>query len=92
MLQGYPAIYRTNEVAFFLRLFFSRVGWGRSTNRRAMFAIGAKQTFVNWTEWQNQTAYAVNALKVMVVRVSRMPAMQCTFSLTKWPMSVPASA
>ena len=30
-----------------------------------------------------------NALKVMMVRVSWMPGMLCTFSLTKWPMSVP---
>jgi hypothetical protein len=29
-----------------------------------------------------------NALKVMMVRVSWMPGMVCTFSLTKWPMSV----
>ena len=32
-----------------------------------------------------------NALKVMMVRVSWMPGMVCTFSLTKWPMSVAAS-
>ncbi len=32
-----------------------------------------------------------NALKVMIVRVSWMPGMVCTFSLTKWPMSVPSS-
>src|SRR5215211_3506386 len=31
-----------------------------------------------------------NALKVMMVRVSLMPGMVCTFSLTKWPMSVSA--
>ena len=31
------------------------------------------------------------ALKVMMVRVSWMPAMVCTFSLTKCPMSVPSS-
>ena len=30
-----------------------------------------------------------NALKVRMVRVSWMPGMVCTFSLTKWPMSVP---
>ncbi len=32
-----------------------------------------------------------NALKVMMVRVSWMPGMICTFSFTKWPMSVPVS-
>ena len=32
-----------------------------------------------------------NALKVMMVRVSWMPGMTCTFSFTKWPMSVPVS-
>ena len=32
-----------------------------------------------------------NALKVMMVRVSWMPGMVCTFSLTKWPMSVLSS-
>ena len=31
------------------------------------------------------------ALKVMMVRVSWMPGMICTFSLTKWPISVPSS-
>ena len=31
----------------------------------------------------------LNALKVMMVWVSWMPGMICTFSLTKWPMSVP---
>ncbi len=30
-----------------------------------------------------------NALKVRMVRVSWMPGMTCTFSLMKWPMSVP---
>ncbi len=32
-----------------------------------------------------------NALKVMMVRVSWMPGIVCTFSLTKWPMSVLSS-
>ena len=32
-----------------------------------------------------------NALKVMIVLVSWMPGMVCTFSLTKWPISVPCS-
>ena len=32
-----------------------------------------------------------NALKVMMVRVSWMPGIVCTFSLMKWPMSVPSS-
>ncbi len=32
-----------------------------------------------------------NALNVMMVRVSWMPAMVCTFSVTKWPMSVSLS-
>ena len=32
-----------------------------------------------------------NALNVMMVRVSWMPGMTCTFSLTKWPISVPSS-
>jgi hypothetical protein len=36
-------------------------------------------------------AYRPNALKVRMVRVSWMPGMVCTFSLMKWPMSVPAS-
>src|SRR5262249_60987501 len=35
--------------------------------------------------------WAQNALKVMMVRVSWMPGMVCTFSLTKWPMSVLSS-
>ena len=32
-----------------------------------------------------------NALKVMMVSVSWMPGMTCTFSFTKWPMSVSLS-
>ena len=32
-----------------------------------------------------------NALKVRIVRVSVMPGMVWTFSLMKWPMSVPSS-
>ena len=32
-----------------------------------------------------------NALNVMIVRVSWMPGMTCTFSLMKWPMSVASS-
>ena len=52
---------------------------------------GTKRTFVSWTEPQKRANYAVKALKVMIVRVSLTPAMQCTFSLTKCPMSVPAS-
>ncbi len=31
---------------------------------------------------------APNALKVMMVRVSAMPGMVCTFSAMKWPISV----
>ena len=33
----------------------------------------------------------LKALNVMMVCVSRMPDRQCTFSLTKWPMSVSLS-
>ena len=32
-----------------------------------------------------------NALNVMIVRVSWMPGMICTFSFTKWPISVESS-
>jgi hypothetical protein len=35
--------------------------------------------------------WSQNALNVMMVRVSWMPGMVCTFSLTKWPMSVLSS-
>ena len=35
--------------------------------------------------------YSPNALKVMIVRVSWMPGMICTFSFTKWPISVASS-
>src|SRR5262249_14917937 len=38
-----------------------------------------------------QSAASQNALNVMMVRVSWMPGMVCTFSLTKWPMSVLSS-
>jgi hypothetical protein len=34
---------------------------------------------------------AQNALKVMIVRVSWIPGIVCTFSLTKCPISVPCS-
>ena len=37
------------------------------------------------------THYRPNALNVRMVRVSWMPAIVCTFSLMKWPMSMPGS-
>ncbi|MDB5654807.1 MAG: hypothetical protein JWQ94_2420 [Tardiphaga sp.] len=40
---------------------------------------------------QGAACWRQNALKVMMVWVSWMPGMVCTFSLTKWPMSVALS-
>ena len=54
----------------------------RRTSRRFMMAPGVAPF----------RAYGPpNALKVMMVWVSWMPGMTCTFSLMKWPMSVSLS-
>ena len=65
--------------------------------------VAASGLFVIWRERQlglrrearvrrpGRTSSGQNALKVMMVRVSWMPGTVCTFSFTKWPMSVPPS-
>ncbi len=55
--------------------------------RRPRQKAGRHHIFGRW----GCGAPAQNALKVMMVRVSWMPGMTCTFSLTKWPMSVSRS-
>ena len=56
-----------------------------STGRRG---TSCSATIPERPDARAQSLRAQNALNVMIVRVSRMPGIVCTFSVTKWPMSV----